>query len=354
MVTKRGTNDFHGALYEFYFGASVGAANLWRNNHVLVNGKATPLPNTHRNRFGGAVGGPMTPKFWGGKTYFFFNYEGSRFPNVVSFERGVPGELMRAGVLVLPNTAGVNTPYNLNPTPVTVNGTTYQPATCGSGPCDPRGIGVNKIVSSLWSTLPLPNDSSFTNGNSSTGYVDGTNAGGFLGNLPLPQSSNFYVGRIDHDFGDKWKFMSSYRYYTFTQLVSTQVDLGGLLSGSTAGQYKAFAPRPVKPSYWVGGLTTTINSTTTNDFHFSYLRNFWQWTTQAGPPQLSGTGRRARNRRRKSAWRADSLQCRFSKCPPALLGRPRLQPERQRQQAQRQSPFPVWRQLPAQLRLPRA
>ena len=36
------------------------------------------------------------------------------------------------------------------------------------------------------------------------------------------------VGRIDHDFSDKWRFMSSYRYYSFTQLVSTQVDVGGL------------------------------------------------------------------------------------------------------------------------------
>ena len=32
MVTKRGTNQYHGALYEFYFGSNVGAANLWKNN----------------------------------------------------------------------------------------------------------------------------------------------------------------------------------------------------------------------------------------------------------------------------------------------------------------------------------
>src|SRR5271165_263318 len=131
MVTKRGTNDIHGALYEYYFGSSVGAANLWKNNHTLVNGQATPLPDTHRNRFGGAIGGPITPKFWGGKTYFFFNYEGSRFPNVASFERGSPTALMRAGVLTLPKaSAGVGT-FNLNPYAVTVNGVTYQPATCG-------------------------------------------------------------------------------------------------------------------------------------------------------------------------------------------------------------------------------
>ena len=290
MVTKRGTNSLHGALYEYYFGSNVGAANLWKNNHTLVNGEATPLPATHRNRFGTAVGGPIAPKFWGGKTYAFFNYEGSRFPNVASFERGTPTALMRAGVLTLPNTAGVNTAYNINPFAVTVNGTTYQPAVCGAGPCDPRNLGVNPVIQKIWNTMPLPNDPSFSTGSATTGLVDGLNAQGYLGNLPLPQTSNFFVGRIDHDFGEKWKFMSSYRYYTFSQLVNTQTDIGGLLSGATSGQYTSFAPRPVKPSYWVGGLTTTITPNLTNDFRFSYLRNFWQWSTQAGPPQFSNLG----------------------------------------------------------------
>ena len=291
MVTRRGNNAFHGALYEFYFGSNVGAANLWRNNHTLLaNGQATPLPATHRNRFGTAIGGPLTPKFWGGKTYFFFNYEGSRFPNVISFDHGTPSALMRAGVLVLPNTAGVQTPYNLNPYAVTVNGTTYQPALCGTASCDPRGLGVNPLIQRLWKTMPLPNDPSFTAGSSTVGLIDGVNAQGYLSNLSLPQTSNFIVGRIDHDFGDKWKFMSSYRYYSFKQLVSTQVDMGGLLPGSTAGQYKSYAPRPVKPSFWVGGVTTTITPNITNDVRFSYLRNFWQWSTQAGPPQFAGLG----------------------------------------------------------------
>ena len=297
MVTKRGTNQFHGALYEFYFGSNVGAANLWRNNHVLVNDPknpgqkiATPLPATHRNRYGIAVGGPMTPKFWGGKTFFFFNYEASRFPNVISFERGVPTDLMKLGVLQLTDTAGKVSQYNLNPFSVQYQGRTIEPATCGAGACDPRGIGVNPIVRRLWNTLPSPNDSSYTAGNSVTGLVDGVNAQGYLGSLSLPQRSDFFVGRIDHDFGEKWKFMSSYRYYTFTQLAATQVDLGGLLPGATQGQYKSYAPRPVKPSYWTAGLTTTLTSTLTNDFHFSYLRNFWQWSTQAGPPQFKELG----------------------------------------------------------------
>jgi hypothetical protein len=290
MVTKRGTNAFHGALYEFYFANNVGAANTWSNNHAgcsTVTGvcKGVPLPSTHRNRYGFALGGPLTPKFWGGKTYFFTNYEAMRYPNGTSFERGVPTALMRAGVLQMTNSSGVLTPYNLNPGPVTVGGVTYQPAQCvingASGPCDPRGLGLNPAVQKIWNTLPLPNDPSFTTGNTTVGYVDGTNAQGYLSNVSLPQTSDFIVGRLDHDFGDKWKFMSSYRYYTFTPLVTAQVNI-------TNGNASALAPRPVKPSFWAAGLTTTITPNITNDFRWGFLRNYWQWFTAGGPVQLPG------------------------------------------------------------------
>ena len=83
MVTKRGTNNYHGSAYGFYFATNVGAANSWNNNHTPSGGLAyTALPSNHRNRFGGSLGGVLLPKLLGGKTYFFVNYEGSRFPNV--------------------------------------------------------------------------------------------------------------------------------------------------------------------------------------------------------------------------------------------------------------------------------
>ena len=284
MVTKRGTNAFHGALYEFYFANNVGAANLWKNNHTpspQFGTPFTPLPSTHRNRFGGAIGGPLTPKFWGGKTYFFANFEGMRYPNLATFERAVPSALMRMGVLQLPNSSGVLTAYNLNPFPVTYNGTTYQPATCGGQACDPRGLGINKLVQQVWNQMPLPNDPSFIN---TSNGVDGVNAQGYLGSVGIPQSSNFFVARIDHDFGDKWKFMSSYRYYSFLQQTTNQTTL------SPTGQYSATAPRPQKPDYIVAGLTGQLTTNLTNDFRFSYLRNFWQWSTLGGVPQLAGLG----------------------------------------------------------------
>ena len=38
------------------------------------------------------------------------------------------------------------------------------------------------------------------------------------------------------------------------------------------------------------GLTTNITSNTTNDFHYSFLRNFWQWIRQGDTPQVAGLG----------------------------------------------------------------
>ena len=287
MVTKRGTNAYHGSIYEYYFSTDVGAANNWKNNHVAdaFTGTAdTPLPSAHRNRYGGALGGPIFPKaFLGGKWYFFANYEAMDFPNNAAFERATPGAAFRAGIITMPNTAGVETGYNINASPVTVGGVTY-PGCNATASCDPRGLGVNPLIQKIWNTMPLPNDPTDT---ADDPYG---NTGGYLAPLAIPQTSKSIVGRIDHDFNDKNRFFVSYRYYDFNQLVNVQTDMGGLLPGATFGQYTAYGVRPQKPGYWVTGLTTTISPNMTNDLHFSYLRQYWNWQDQAGPPQFAGLG----------------------------------------------------------------
>ncbi|MGA3201577.1 MAG: carboxypeptidase-like regulatory domain-containing protein [Bryobacteraceae bacterium] len=288
IATKRGTNQYHGVAYEYYFANDVGAANLWKNNHTpdaFTHTPDTPLPATHRNRFGGALGGPLLPKFLGGKTYFFANFEGMRYPYVTTDERASPTAAYRAGIILLPSTAGVITPYNINTNPVTVGGTTY--AGCNAtASCDPRSIGVNPLIQKIWATMPLPNDPSYTSGTPGDGYG---NSGGFLAPIALPQTSNFIVGRVDHDFGEKNRLMISTRVYDYNLLVSNQTDMSGLLGGPP-GTYTATAPRQIKPSFAVVGLSTTISPNMTNDLHFSYTRNFWIWHDDAGLPQFSNLG----------------------------------------------------------------
>src|SRR5262249_6091013 len=73
MVTRRGTNAWHGTAYEYYLN------NNWNANTFDNNAAGAATPIYHYNRFGGSVGGPLIPKaILGGKTFFFANYEGFR------------------------------------------------------------------------------------------------------------------------------------------------------------------------------------------------------------------------------------------------------------------------------------
>ena len=93
VVTKRGTNAWHGTAYEYYLDNGINA-NLWQNNNAVSN------PIFHYNRFGAAGGGPLIPKtILGGKTYFFANYEGFRWPNSSTYNTIVPRATLREGII---------------------------------------------------------------------------------------------------------------------------------------------------------------------------------------------------------------------------------------------------------------
>ena len=274
MATKKGTNTYHGGLWEYYTDAKFGGANTWNNNRLGI-----PIVNNHENRFGGNIGGTVLPKMLGGKTYLFAEYDGRRFPNAGQVEFSVPTPLLRAGVVQI-RTVNGPVAVNLNPSAVTVNGTTYQPTQCPAGPCDPRGLGINPLIKSFWNKYePLPND---PNGG------DTLNTQGFISTLSLPQTDNFGVVRVDHDFGEKWHATATYRYYHLYRATTNQVDIGGFFPGDTFGKATALANRPQVPDLIVAGVTTNVNSNVTNDIHFSYLRNFWQWLDAGVPAQIAG------------------------------------------------------------------
>ena len=67
-ITKSGTNQFHGSVYEFLRNASLDAANF------IDDFNGVPKPPFRRNQFGGSFGGPIRKD----KTFFFADYEGVR------------------------------------------------------------------------------------------------------------------------------------------------------------------------------------------------------------------------------------------------------------------------------------
>jgi hypothetical protein len=261
IVTKRGTEKWHATAYEYYLNNDINA-NTWDNN---LSG--TPAPRYHYSKYGFAGGGPVISKnIWGGKTFFFANYQAWRYPQSETYERAVPSADMANGFL-------------------TYGGTRYNMKTV-----DPRGIGIAPDVQTMWKTMmPAGNDTSCGT-LSSTKYCDGVNEIGFKTNMAIPYKDNFFVARLDHDFGAKWHFMSSYRYYKLVRTTDSQVDIGGGFAGDKLGVATPVASRPQQPWFLVAGLTTNVTSNLTNDFHYSYLRNYWSWSTKNAPPQISGLG----------------------------------------------------------------
>jgi hypothetical protein len=261
FVTPRGTNRWHGGVYEYYLDNNFGG-NTWQNKQYSP---VTPTPPSHYSRFGAKAGGFILPNKWGSRTYFWGFYEGYRFPNFETFERAVPSSNMENGI-------------------VAFNGTTYNLKSL-----DPRGIGISPIVQQMWTTYePTGNDPSC--GSVAGTECDGVNEIGYKANLALPNDSNDAVARIDHDFSTKWHWFASYRYFSETLATDSQVDIGGFFKGDTKGTPASLSSRPQQPWFLVTGLTTNISANTTNDFHYSFLRNYWQWGDDNAPAQISGLG----------------------------------------------------------------
>ena len=128
VVSKSGTNQLHGSLFEFLRNSDVDA-------RTYFNTAGTAFPTFRLNQFGGSLGGPVIiPKLYNGKdkTFFFIDYEGFRSSTQI-FERGnIPTLRMRQGDFgeLLPNTL------------------IYDPLTTVKNPASPSGF----------SRTPFPNN----------------------------------------------------------------------------------------------------------------------------------------------------------------------------------------------------
>lgn len=85
MITKSGTNQFHGNLFEYYRGNFAEARNRFNSTNKI--------PRTVRNQFGGSLGGPIVRN----RTFFFFNFEGLEARSGSTSRITAPTTLMRGG-----------------------------------------------------------------------------------------------------------------------------------------------------------------------------------------------------------------------------------------------------------------
>ena len=119
-VTKSGTNEFHGNVYEFFRNTVLNA------NNFFLNRAGISRPPYHRNQFGGTLGGP----FLKDKLWFFVSYQGSREVNGTSLLNSVGTVFVPENLTNDRSDAGVDAvaaSYGLAPCAGTPTGLTFPP-----------------------------------------------------------------------------------------------------------------------------------------------------------------------------------------------------------------------------------
>lgn len=186
VVTKSGTNQFHGDLFEFNRNAVFNARNYF----------AAARDPLKRNQFGGTVGGPVVLPFYNGrdKTFVFFGYQGTR---ISTFQGGLSAFMPTAANLQgdFSNVSTVNPNNPLGRAIAIVDPDTGQPFPGNRIPLsrfDPASQGLTKY-------LPV-----------------GVGNGSVFYTLPNKQSFNEEIVRVDHSFGEKDRLTGRYYANTFS------------------------------------------------------------------------------------------------------------------------------------------
>jgi hypothetical protein len=165
LVTKSGTNNFHGSAYEFNRNTAL-AANNWFSNRAGV--ARQPLV---RNQFGASLGGRIIRD----KLFFFGNFEDRIDASGQAVTRTVPSDTLRQGILAFKTSDG--SVQQLSPAEIRSS-------------IDPLGLGASSTILTQLNQYPHGNDPS-------AGADRGLNFSGYRFNAPFSERDKAYVAKID-------------------------------------------------------------------------------------------------------------------------------------------------------------
>jgi hypothetical protein len=289
LVTKSGTNSWHGSAYELNR-SNIGEANDWFNENTQVfSGQPNIPPFLRRNTFGASLGGPIKKD----RLFFFANWERQVQHESTETTRIVPSMNLRNGSVSYwciggpggdPNCKAGNTgtggaSFTIGPAagvpagdllvtmkPKTLSlldpncSTTIVPGTTHVA-C-PLGPGADPTAEGIFQGYPVPN-LAFADDSSTGNISDGYNYQGFNFPAPTPVTLNTYIAKLD---------------YNITQNGNHRLFVRGIMNGDRTDQAPEFpglAPSisqvTVAKSLAVG-YTAVLTNTLINNFHYGLTR----------------------------------------------------------------------------------
>ncbi len=279
LVTKSGTNSWHGSAYEFNR-SNIGEANDWFNeNSQVSSGLHNTPPFLRRNTFGASLGGPIKKN----RLFFFANWEKQIQHESTETTRIVPSMNLRKGITsywcvtsdpkcVAGNTGAGGASISIGPAAGVPAGdllVTMTPATLGlldpncfgNGTC-PQGAGPNPNTEAILQGFPAPNEIFATDSDSGLSS-DGFNYQGYAFAAPTPLTYNTYIAKLD---------------YNVTQNGNHRLFVRGIMNGDRVDQPPQFPGMPaniaqvtVAKSLAVG-YTAVLSNNLINSFHYGFTR----------------------------------------------------------------------------------
>ncbi len=265
LITKAGTNNFHGALYEYYRPTNTVANDYFLKNNESNSGQPNQPQHYVKNVFGGSVGGPIIKD----KLFFFFNYEGLR----QSIDQVVQATVPTASFMgtsqtsyngVLQYIDGNNVTHMLSASQVSAldvgcsepgnyfNGSNVCP--WGTGGAAQPGADPNLLA--YLATEPVATGSA---------SGDGLNSGSYYFASPLPTTQNTSIFKLDYNLNSANKFFARGNLQKDTNAGAANLPGQGPAS-FTDDNTKGFSL----------GHTWTPTANLVNDLRYGFIRQGYQ------------------------------------------------------------------------------
>src|SRR5215831_352064 len=233
LVSKTGTNNWHGAMFEWYR-STMGKANDWFNNRDDV-----PVAPLVHNLFGGSLGGPVKKD----KAFFFYAFEGQREARSVPVTRIVPLANLGQGT--------IKYSYCVDPACST---TAVGSLNLAQNQSVYSATGINSTALSALAQAAQK----YQANDSSVG--DGLNTGGFRFNAPTPTHLNNHYARLD---------------FTLNSNQNLFIRANAIIDHAELAQW---LPDTKAPALWshpfgiAAGHTWMINNNLVNNIRYGYTR----------------------------------------------------------------------------------
>src|SRR6266403_1881285 len=262
LVTKSGSNSFHGSAYENLRNTITSANDYLVKQSELNIGLPNKPLQLNRNIFGVSIGGPIRKD----RLFFFANYEGTREREEQRAERVIPTPTMCQGTFQYVNGDGSGT-------------TSWGPAQLqllDPNPTKANPPGIDPAMLDLTNHTGYL-DRTFCTGQTPTNDIsagDGLNYAGYVFRAPTKLDNDVFIARIDYHLTADGKHTLFWR----GNLADLRNPGAPFLPGKyqiLPGELNPSAPMQTTVDHSKGfafGYTAVLNPTMVNSFHWGYTR----------------------------------------------------------------------------------